>query len=196
MVECVLTINLQFSDVAWLLGTYQVWLHELYPRAKFADGLAMIEKLGHAKRMQKLRCGWIDESKPKKAQENDSDHEHLSATPRPELQANPSPRQSNLQTPDIESVPPAAETLSTENENEPMMDAGTNGHNDTDNMAFTGAPDDDELDQLLAEEPMFNGNPSRNSSTSAAFLNAENKHVGEEDVFAEEEEIMRELDFP
>ena len=156
----------------------------------------MIEKLGHAKRMQKLRCGWIDESKPKKAQENDSDHEHLSATPRPELQANPSPRQSNLQTPDIESVPPAAETLSTENENEPMMDAGTNGHNDTDNMAFTGAPDDDELDQLLAEEPMFNGNPSRNSSTSAAFLNAENKHVGEEDVFAEEEEIMRELDFP
>jgi replication fork protection complex subunit Csm3/Swi3 len=195
MVRCVLTINLQFSDVAWLLGTYQVWLHELYPRAKFADGLAMIEKLGHGKRMQKLRCGWIDESKPKKAQENDSDHEHLSVTPQPGLEANPSPRQSNLETPDIISVPAAAEALSTENEKEPAITARANGQGDTDNISFTGAPNDDELDQLLAEEPMSNANPSRNSSTSAVLLNAENSHVDEEDVFANEEEIMRELDF-
>jgi replication fork protection complex subunit Csm3/Swi3 len=36
----------------------------LYPRAKFADALAIIEKLGHTKRMQTMRKEWIRESKP------------------------------------------------------------------------------------------------------------------------------------
>ena len=43
---------------------YQLWLDDLYPRAKFADGLAMIEKLGHTKRMQTMRREWINERKP------------------------------------------------------------------------------------------------------------------------------------
>lgn len=42
-----------------------MWLDELYPRAKFADGLAIIEKLGHTKRMQTMRREWINEGKPK-----------------------------------------------------------------------------------------------------------------------------------
>lgn len=48
-----------------LLRFYQFWLDDLYPRAKFADGLAMIEKLGHSKRMQVMRRTWIDEAKPR-----------------------------------------------------------------------------------------------------------------------------------
>ena len=44
---------------------YQLWLDDLYPRAKFADGLAMIEKLGHSKRMQTMRKEWINGGKPK-----------------------------------------------------------------------------------------------------------------------------------
>ncbi|PYI24235.1 Swi3-domain-containing protein [Aspergillus japonicus CBS 114.51] len=55
----------EFSDVARLLNFYQLWLDDLYPRAKFADGLAMIEKLGHSKRLQTMRREWIDEEKPK-----------------------------------------------------------------------------------------------------------------------------------
>ncbi|OJJ95823.1 hypothetical protein ASPACDRAFT_81580 [Aspergillus aculeatus ATCC 16872] len=55
----------EFSDVARLLNLYQLWLDDLYPRAKFADGLAMIEKLGHSKRLQAMRREWIDEEKPK-----------------------------------------------------------------------------------------------------------------------------------
>lgn len=43
---------------------YQLWLDDLYPRAKFADGLAIIEKLGHTKRMQTMRREWINERKP------------------------------------------------------------------------------------------------------------------------------------
>ena len=36
----------------------------MYPRAKFGDGLSMIEKLGHSKRVQLYRKQWIDEGKP------------------------------------------------------------------------------------------------------------------------------------
>ncbi|PGH13692.1 hypothetical protein AJ80_06197 [Polytolypa hystricis UAMH7299] len=55
----------EFSDAVRLLNLYQLWLDDLYPRAKFADGLTMIEKLGHSKRIQVMRREWIDEGKPK-----------------------------------------------------------------------------------------------------------------------------------
>ncbi|KAJ5180761.1 hypothetical protein N7492_003971 [Penicillium capsulatum] len=55
----------EFSDAARLLNFYQLWLDDLFPRAKFADGLAMIEKLGHTKRIQTMRREWIDEEKRK-----------------------------------------------------------------------------------------------------------------------------------
>lgn len=54
----------EFSDAAKLLNYYQLWLDNLYPRAKFADGLQLIEKAGHSKRMQTMRKEWIDEGKP------------------------------------------------------------------------------------------------------------------------------------
>lgn len=50
--------------MARLLNVYQLWLDDLYPRAKFADGLAIIEKIGHTKRMQTMRREWIKEGKP------------------------------------------------------------------------------------------------------------------------------------
>lgn len=46
------------------MNFYQLWLDDLYPRAKFADGLTIIEKLGHTKRIQTMRREWIDEEKP------------------------------------------------------------------------------------------------------------------------------------
>jgi replication fork protection complex subunit Csm3/Swi3 len=54
----------EFSDVARLLNYYQLWLDGLYPRAKFADGLQLIEKVGHSKRMNVTRKEWVDEGKP------------------------------------------------------------------------------------------------------------------------------------
>ena len=53
----------QFSDISRMLNLYQLWLDDLYPRAKFADGLVIIEKLGHSKRMGVMRKEWIKESK-------------------------------------------------------------------------------------------------------------------------------------
>lgn len=57
----------EYSDVARLLNVYQLWLDDLYPRAKFADGLAIIEKLGHTKRMQTMRRELINEGKPRES---------------------------------------------------------------------------------------------------------------------------------
>ncbi|KAJ5580122.1 uncharacterized protein N7459_006107 [Penicillium hispanicum] len=53
----------EFADAARLLNFYQLWLDDLFPRAKFADGLTIIEKLGHTKRMQTMRREWIDDEK-------------------------------------------------------------------------------------------------------------------------------------
>ncbi|KAL8662781.1 MAG: hypothetical protein Q9202_004382 [Teloschistes flavicans] len=57
----------EYPDLARLLNIYQLWLDDLYPRAKFADGLAIIEKLGHTKPIQVMRREWIDEGKPREA---------------------------------------------------------------------------------------------------------------------------------
>lgn len=46
-----------------LLACYQLWLDDLYPRARFSDGIAIIEKLGHSKRMQIMRKEWINEGR-------------------------------------------------------------------------------------------------------------------------------------
>jgi replication fork protection complex subunit Csm3/Swi3 len=61
----------EYTDAARLLNFYQLWLDDLYPRAKFSDGLAIIEKLGHLKRMQVMRKEWIDEGKPKRHAEEE-----------------------------------------------------------------------------------------------------------------------------
>ncbi|KAH9844863.1 Swi3-domain-containing protein [Teratosphaeria destructans] len=60
----------EFSDMSRLLTMYQLWLDDMYPKAKFRDGLAMVEKLGHSKRMQVMRKAWIDETKPTAREES------------------------------------------------------------------------------------------------------------------------------
>ena len=54
----------EFSDISRLLNTHQLWLDDLFPRAKFRDALSTVEKLGHSKRMQMTRKGWLDATKP------------------------------------------------------------------------------------------------------------------------------------
>ena len=50
----------------------------MYPRAKFNDGLSMIEKLGHSKRIQLYRKQWIDEGKPNRPDDQPADVEPAS----------------------------------------------------------------------------------------------------------------------
>ncbi|TDZ28005.1 Chromosome segregation in meiosis protein 3 [Colletotrichum trifolii] len=54
-----------FSDAARLLSFYQFWLDDLFPKARFLDALAMVEKAGHKKQIILKRNEWINEAKPK-----------------------------------------------------------------------------------------------------------------------------------
>ncbi|KAB5547115.1 chromosome segregation in meiosis protein 3 [Coniochaeta sp. 2T2.1] len=54
----------EWSDASKLLSFYQIWLDDLFPKAKFLDALAMVEKAGHKGGMVKARLAWIDEGKP------------------------------------------------------------------------------------------------------------------------------------
>jgi replication fork protection complex subunit Csm3/Swi3 len=59
----------EFSDVGRLLACYQLWLDDMYPKAKVRDGLAMVEKVGHSRRMGVVRREWMDACKPKRQDE-------------------------------------------------------------------------------------------------------------------------------
>jgi replication fork protection complex subunit Csm3/Swi3 len=147
----------QFSDVAQLLRTYQLWLDDLYPRAKFADGLAIIEKLGHSKRMQIMRKAWIDESKPKASvEEEDAELESLPLTVNPgsELDINQFPYPNG-------SLPDSGLP-----EDDLFYMPRTNGLRPSGSSPLDeirGAPDDDELDALLAEDSLHDTSKTGNS---------------------------------
>lgn len=70
--ECTTDIT-QYGDIARMLNMYQLWLDDMYPRAKFGDALTLIEKCGHSKRLQVMRKEWIDEGKPRSTTEVDHD---------------------------------------------------------------------------------------------------------------------------
>ncbi|KAK7737383.1 chromosome segregation in meiosis-related protein [Cytospora paraplurivora] len=57
----------EWGDASRLMSFYQEWLDDLFPKAKFLDALAMVEKAGHHKMMQKMRLDWINEGRPRDA---------------------------------------------------------------------------------------------------------------------------------
>ena len=61
----------KIQDLGRLLRLYQLWLHDVYPRAKFRDLIGMIEKLGHTRQFQIMREEWILEFKGSLHDENE-----------------------------------------------------------------------------------------------------------------------------
>ncbi|CAK7273490.1 Antiviral helicase ski2 [Sporothrix epigloea] len=53
----------EFTDTSRLLSMYQLWLDDLFPKARFTDALAMVEKEGHKVGMHKMRTEWMNESR-------------------------------------------------------------------------------------------------------------------------------------
>ncbi|EKD14346.1 uncharacterized protein L3040_008299 [Drepanopeziza brunnea f. sp. 'multigermtubi'] len=60
----------EYKDAENLLTFYQIWLDDLFPKARFLDALAMVEKTGHKKRIQMMRMEWINEGKPQAVHED------------------------------------------------------------------------------------------------------------------------------
>lgn len=191
-----LTINInQFSDVAQLLRTYQLWLDDLYPKAKFADGLAMIEKLGHSKRMQVTRKTWIDESKPKALLEDeDAEHEPLPATSKPGSQANATGVNHREHNSTEASLRPSAEIY----DFDATLQQQTNGAGADPSAGSPvidgGAPGDDELDDLLAEDPDLNLSLNGNLDERPPSQGSHGPKSKAAESFDDDEEALREMD--
>ena len=122
----------EFSDVAKLLNYYQLWLDDLFPRAKFADGLVIIEKVGHSKRMAINRKQWIDEGKPGYARDK-----HLRK------------EQEEYEKANEDGAPPPKPSG---DENEDLDDMFFADFNKDKEATNGDLPEDDELDALLAEQ--------------------------------------------
>ncbi|KPM38641.1 hypothetical protein AK830_g7934 [Neonectria ditissima] len=66
----------EFSDASRLLSFYQLWLDDLFPKAKFLDALSMVEKAGHKKRVMIARNELINEGKPKYGEDEEKDDDN------------------------------------------------------------------------------------------------------------------------
>ncbi|GAD94870.1 predicted protein [Paecilomyces variotii No. 5] len=153
----------EFSDAARLLNFYQLWLDDLFPRAKFADGLSMIERLGHSKRIQVMRRQWIDEGRPDYRHRDDSTPTgETSTTLRTSSgqagEQRPSEATDNAQTMEIDSLTSSERNTTERRPNNAgddgklfMSDDEDVGDNTRKDADGEGMPEEDELDALLAE---------------------------------------------
>jgi len=131
----------EFTDAAKLLNYYQMWLDNLYPRAKFADAVQLVEKAGHTKRMQSYRKIWINEGKPGYVRGEDVDAA-MERQDAEQIASGPSlsPREQ-------------INTGHMEDEDSGAMFFGA--HDDEEDgeveVGNKGGPDDDELEALMAQ---------------------------------------------
>lgn len=176
----------QFADAARLLNFYQLWLDDLFPRAKFADGLTIIEKLGHTKRMQTMRREWIDEERRKVS--------HLPETSQDVLETRDLPTRLTA-----DSTAAAVEISREQSSSRPPLDVADT----TDQELFIQdpkglprppavsqpEPDDDELDDLLREQDEIISKGPEETVSGALSGVLTNLH----DDFDAEYEAMNEL---
>ncbi|TGJ78499.1 hypothetical protein E0Z10_g10260 [Xylaria hypoxylon] len=158
----------EFSDTARLLSFYQLWLDDLFPKAKFLDALGMVEKAGHKNQMRLKRIQWIDEGRPRPAglENDDHDDDPFADSNQPQerdpaiFPARIAPIFQNSL--DKRAKTPVADDLFDEdiygaspqrptNTAPPTVSVFGDGGNGA-NTETNGEPDDDDLDALMAEE--------------------------------------------
>ncbi|GAB1738586.1 hypothetical protein NU219Hw_g3388t1 [Hortaea werneckii] len=136
----------EFSDIERLLNMYQLWMDDMYPRAKFRDAVTMVEKVGHSKRMQINRRGWMDATKPHRREDSP---ERLEDVAMGDDAGSGLPRTERNRSPDGSGDDTFGERA---NDGQP----GTK-HSEQSNGG--GVPEDDDLDALMAE----NGDGNQNA---------------------------------
>jgi len=187
----------EYSDVSRLLSFYQLWLDDLFPKAKFADGLSIIEKLGHRKRMQVMRREWINEGKPSEKFGDDASFsamgsdqsqqttEEITATGLPNHPARE--EQTRLDNNEDEGLY-SATPLS-------MAEGVKKSPNDTkasDSLFISDddgeQPPEDDLDALLAEDEALRTGKSISSGEGPSA------EIGLEDNYEDELEVLADMD--
>ncbi|KAM0425025.1 hypothetical protein ACHAPT_009826 [Fusarium lateritium] len=197
----------EFSDASRLLSFYQLWLDDLFPKAKFLDALAMVEKAGHKKRVIMARNDFINEGKPKDhiTEEEEDDLFGENSTSRPaepeptttttttETSRPKTPQQDN-DVPDDEDIydatpRPIRHTLPFRNEVPEEDDlealiAEAEGQDAArQSKPSQPEPDGDDLDALMAEAEGQDQAPKKNGPEPK-----------EGDNFADEEAAMQEME--
>ena len=167
--------------MARLLNLYQLWLDDLYPRAKFADGLAIIEKLGHSKRMQVMRKEWINEGKVRTRLGDRNEESH--SPPRPASTG----VQGSTAPPTDGKANETREASRKDANGEESLFVSDNGAEDQDVQ-----PPEDELDALLAEDAGRNIFDDEMVKQTAP---PEKPPAETGDEFADEMEAMEGLDY-
>ncbi|KAK1726161.1 hypothetical protein CaCOL14_003847 [Colletotrichum acutatum] len=175
----------EFSDAARLLSFYQLWLDDLFPKAKFLDALSMVEKAGHKRQIGLKRMEWINEGKPKPW---DANEDRIEDTVEGASEQRPEPS----------TAPVSAIVRPQQNPETPERGGKLDAEDIYDSTLLARKqdkevsslqpeePDDDDLDALMAEA---------DAATHAQAPKPQEhtgKSAGEE--FADEEAAMAEMD--
>ncbi|ESZ95167.1 hypothetical protein SBOR_4467 [Sclerotinia borealis F-4128] len=185
----------EYSDAARLLAFYQLWLDDLFPKAKFRDALAMVEKLGHKRMIQSARMDWIDEGKPKSSVHEDSLFDEPELPPRndngreksasriapifentaSERPKTPVPNR-DLDFDDMYDATPKVVRQTPATQSTSVFGGGNNSLFGPPKVAIAGddGPPDDDLDALLAEAEQEGDSDEVLDDDLAALLAAEN----------------------
>ncbi|KAI6378515.1 chromosome segregation in meiosis- protein [Pyricularia grisea] len=148
----------EFSDAARLLSFYQLWLDDLFPKAKFLDALAMVEKAGHKTTMHKARTDWINDLKPNMTDPYNDEQAEIGNAPAAQPQSSRiAPIFEKRQTKDISSVPGGGGNTVDD------LFGGDLGeiYDATPKATRTiGEPDDDDIEALMAEAESSTSHPA------------------------------------
>ncbi|KAH8589711.1 replication fork protection component Swi3-domain-containing protein [Bisporella sp. PMI_857] len=197
----------EYSDCDRLLSFYQLWLDDLFPKAKFLDALNMVEKMGHKKRMQMMRMEWINEGKPRSSVHEDSlfdqpetarieDGEREKAASRiaPIFEKNPTEKPKtpepgvDADMEDLYGATPKATRREPADDSQDSLFGGRPSIFGNSNNAHDGPPEDD-LDALLAEEERMQIEKTTQSKPRSQPVVEEN--FDDLDALMAEEEMMQ-----
>ncbi|KAK4224924.1 replication fork protection component Swi3-domain-containing protein [Podospora fimiseda] len=165
----------EFSDAARLLSFYQEWLDDLFPKAAFLDALAMVEKAGHKTAMRNARLKWIDEDKPRSAEDEEEQDEYP-------IHTSTGPKKPTTIAPVFEK---AAQSKAKTPENDDLF-----GDDDIYNAtprankstpAIQDIPDEDDLDALMAEAEMESAPPKKAAAPVTSIFGDESNDIPDDD---------------
>lgn len=170
------------------MNFYQLWLDDLFPRAKFVDGLSIIEKLGHSRRLQTMRREWIDEEKPRLPTDMFED-----TLPERSQGSRQTPGNAQIGEPLADLDAPDNEDTNTTVRNGPQeksrSDEGLFMSDDEGGQqkANRTEPEDDDLDLLLREQE------DGDSASNKVLTTPE---TTDEDGYEDDLEVLREVEGP
>ncbi|KAF8473144.1 replication fork protection component Swi3-domain-containing protein [Kalaharituber pfeilii] len=164
----------EYQDAARILNFYQLWADDLYRKANFKDTMAIVEKLGHTKRVQMTRVEYLDCYRPRDTPED------IEKGAESRENAGEADKQDQSY-----GAGPAGDNRKVPGNNEDSLFLGGD---DSDVDALGGGLDDNELEELVSAEAAEPKETPANGSGHAAGKSAP------EDEFDEDFDAMDDWD--